>query len=173
MMWGTTSPSAKHTDDSGSAFEALLIGDSRLFRSLARNQPLRLLGLLQHYLPRSDIWLIAGTRGRIYPEVKAPGTCRSPVFTGGADSVGRRLRSQHSHFEHPRTVFREDARGIHETSSSKVFASGSGRYRPVFSLTLRLGAIIPDECRSGRSGGDGATSNVAKHRLARSRSRSL
>jgi hypothetical protein len=35
MMWGTTSPSAKLTGDSGSAFEALLIDDCRLFRSLA------------------------------------------------------------------------------------------------------------------------------------------
>jgi hypothetical protein len=48
-MWGTTSPSAKLTDDSGSAFEAPLIGDCRLFRSLARNQPPRLFGLLQQY----------------------------------------------------------------------------------------------------------------------------
>src|SRR5580704_12776028 len=48
MMWGTTSPSAKLTDDSGSAFEAPLVGDCRLFRSLATNQPPRLLGLLQH-----------------------------------------------------------------------------------------------------------------------------
>jgi hypothetical protein len=37
MMWGTTSPSAKLTGDSSSAFEALLIGDCRLFRSLAEN----------------------------------------------------------------------------------------------------------------------------------------
>jgi hypothetical protein len=29
----------------------------------------------------------------IFPDVKAPGTCRSPVFACGADSVGRRLRS--------------------------------------------------------------------------------
>jgi hypothetical protein len=36
-VWGTTSPSTKLTGDSGSAFEALLIGDSRLFRSLAEN----------------------------------------------------------------------------------------------------------------------------------------
>ena len=54
MMWGTPSPSAKLTDDSGSAFEAPLIGDCRLFRSLARNQPPRLLGLLQQYLPTTD-----------------------------------------------------------------------------------------------------------------------
>jgi hypothetical protein len=32
MMWGTTSPSAKLTYDSGSASEAPLIGDCRLFR---------------------------------------------------------------------------------------------------------------------------------------------
>jgi hypothetical protein len=31
-----------------------LIGDFRLFRSLAGNQPLRLLGLLQQYLPLGD-----------------------------------------------------------------------------------------------------------------------
>src|ERR1700674_6066872 len=55
MMWGTTSPSAKLTDDSGSAFEAPLIGDCRLFHSFARNQPPRLLGLLQQYRPRPDI----------------------------------------------------------------------------------------------------------------------
>jgi hypothetical protein len=54
MMWGTTSPSAKLTGDSGSAFEALLIGDCRLFRSLAENLPLRLLGLLQQYLPGAE-----------------------------------------------------------------------------------------------------------------------
>jgi len=54
-MWGTTSPSAKLTDDSGSVFGALLIGDSRLFRSSARNWPLRLLGLLQQNLPTTNI----------------------------------------------------------------------------------------------------------------------
>src|ERR1700720_2445349 len=54
MMWGTTSPNAKLTDDSGSAFEAPLIGDCRLFRSLARNQPPRLLGLLQQYRHQTD-----------------------------------------------------------------------------------------------------------------------
>src|SRR5271165_1891966 len=48
MMWGTASPSVKLTGDSGSAFEALLIDDRRLFRSLAENKLLRLLGLLQH-----------------------------------------------------------------------------------------------------------------------------
>jgi hypothetical protein len=55
MLWGTTSPSAKLTGDSGSAFEALLIGDCRLLRSLAENQPLRHLGLLQQYLLSADI----------------------------------------------------------------------------------------------------------------------
>ena len=55
MMWGTTSPSAKLTGDSGSAFEALLIGDCRLFRSLAENQLLRLLGLLQHYRRKAAV----------------------------------------------------------------------------------------------------------------------
>lgn len=55
MIWGTTSPSAKLTGDSGSAFEALLIGDCRLFRSLVENSPLRLLGLLQKYRPEADI----------------------------------------------------------------------------------------------------------------------
>jgi hypothetical protein len=52
MMRGTTSPSGKLTGDSGSAFEAPLIGDFRLFRSLAENQPPLLLGLLQQYLPK-------------------------------------------------------------------------------------------------------------------------
>jgi hypothetical protein len=46
---------AKLTGDSGSAFEALLIGDCRLFRSLAENLPLRLLGLLQQYLPTTEV----------------------------------------------------------------------------------------------------------------------
>jgi hypothetical protein len=55
MMWGTTAPYAKLTGDSGSAFEALSIGDCRLFRSLVENSPLRLLGLLQQYLPNCDI----------------------------------------------------------------------------------------------------------------------
>src|ERR1700722_10751274 len=55
MMWGTTSPSAKLTDDSGSAFEAPLVGDCRLFRSLATNQPPRLLGLLQQYRHKTDL----------------------------------------------------------------------------------------------------------------------
>jgi hypothetical protein len=36
-------------------FEALLIGDCRLFRSLAENYPLLLLGLLQQYLPEAAI----------------------------------------------------------------------------------------------------------------------
>jgi hypothetical protein len=62
---------------------------------------------------------------------------------------------------------------LHHETSSKVFASGSGRYRAAYSLTLRLGAIAPDGSGRGRSGGDGASSNMAKHRLARSRSRSL
>jgi hypothetical protein len=53
-MWGTTSRSDKLTGDSGSVFEALLIGDGRLFRSLAENLPLRLLGLLQQYRHFSD-----------------------------------------------------------------------------------------------------------------------
>jgi hypothetical protein len=65
MMWGTTSPSAKLTGDSGSVLEALLIGDCRLFRSLAENWPLRLLGLLQQYRHFSDIALaIADVRSR-------------------------------------------------------------------------------------------------------------
>ena len=55
MMWGTTSSSAKLTGDSAGAFEAPSIGDYRLFRSLAENWPLGLLGLLQQYLPKGDI----------------------------------------------------------------------------------------------------------------------
>jgi hypothetical protein len=54
-MWGTTSRSDKLTGDSGSVFEALLIGDGRLFRSLAENLPLRLLGLLQQYRHETDV----------------------------------------------------------------------------------------------------------------------
>jgi hypothetical protein len=42
-------PRAKLTGDSGNAFEAALICDLRSFRTLAENQPLCLLGLLQHY----------------------------------------------------------------------------------------------------------------------------
>src|ERR1700722_7185344 len=80
MMWGTTSPSAKLTDDSGTAFEAPLIGDCRLFRSLARNQPPRLLGLLQQYLPGGDI-------GRVL-------TIHARRSIGGSTfSLGRKERS--------------------------------------------------------------------------------
>jgi hypothetical protein len=66
VISGTTSPRAKLTGDSGGAFEALLIGDCRLFRSLAENWPLRLLGLLQQYLPAADIATDAtvGSSGR-------------------------------------------------------------------------------------------------------------
>jgi hypothetical protein len=70
MMWGTPSPSAKLTDDSGSAFEAPLIGDCRLFRSWARNQPPRFLGLLQQYLP---IAAVPNLHSR-----KAPATLANP-----------------------------------------------------------------------------------------------
>src|SRR3977135_330867 len=49
MMWGDRSPRAKLTGDSRRGFEAVLIGDSRSVRSLARNWPLRLLRLLQQY----------------------------------------------------------------------------------------------------------------------------
>jgi len=52
-MWGATLPRAKLTGDSGSPFEAALICDLRSFRALAENQPLCLLGLLQHYPPNS------------------------------------------------------------------------------------------------------------------------
>jgi hypothetical protein len=38
-------------------FEALLIGDCRLFRSLAENYPLLLLGFLQQYLPTTEVAL--------------------------------------------------------------------------------------------------------------------
>jgi hypothetical protein len=41
--------------DSGIGFEALSTGDCRLFRSSARNWPLRLLGLLQQYRHLSDM----------------------------------------------------------------------------------------------------------------------
>ena len=55
IMWGTTPPCAKLTGDSGNGFEAALIGDCRLFRPLAENQPQCLLRLLQHYLPIADM----------------------------------------------------------------------------------------------------------------------
>ena len=54
-MRGTTSPSGKRTDDSGSVFEALLIDDCRCFRSLAGNWPQRLFGVLQHYPTKSGL----------------------------------------------------------------------------------------------------------------------
>jgi hypothetical protein len=54
-MWVTTPPCAKLTGDSANGFETTLIGDRRSFRPLAKNQPQRLLGLLQHYLPTGDI----------------------------------------------------------------------------------------------------------------------
>jgi hypothetical protein len=54
MMWGTASPGVELTCHSGSAFEALLIVECRLFRSFAENWPLRVLGLLQQYLPKAD-----------------------------------------------------------------------------------------------------------------------
>ena len=60
-MCGVTSPSVKLTGDSGSAFEALLIGHYRLFRSLAENWQLRLLGLLQQYLPIGEV-IVVGMR---------------------------------------------------------------------------------------------------------------
>jgi hypothetical protein len=55
MMWGDRSPRAKLTGDSRRGFEAVLIGDCRSFRSLARNWPLRLLRLLQQYLPFAEV----------------------------------------------------------------------------------------------------------------------
>jgi hypothetical protein len=55
MIWGTASPSAKLTGDSGSAFEALLIGDCRLFRSWWKIRRCAFLGLLQKYRPEADI----------------------------------------------------------------------------------------------------------------------
>src|SRR5882757_379016 len=54
MMWGDRSPRVKLTGDSRRGFEAVLIGDCRSFRSLARNGPLRVLRLLQQYLPKAD-----------------------------------------------------------------------------------------------------------------------
>jgi hypothetical protein len=54
-MWGATPPRAKLTGDSGNAFEAALICDLRSFRTLAENQPLCLLGLLQHYRHEPDL----------------------------------------------------------------------------------------------------------------------
>ena len=52
-MWGTTSSCVKLTGDSGSGFEAASIGGSRLLRTLARNWPLRLFRVLQHYRRQS------------------------------------------------------------------------------------------------------------------------
>jgi hypothetical protein len=54
-MWGTTPPCAKLTGDSANGFEAALIGDCRLFRPLAEIQPQDFSGLLQHYLPPTDM----------------------------------------------------------------------------------------------------------------------
>jgi hypothetical protein len=54
-MWGTTPLCAKLTGDSGNGFEAALLGDCRLFRPLAENQPRGFLGLLQHYRHRTDV----------------------------------------------------------------------------------------------------------------------
>lgn len=51
MMRGDHVVKRKTQGDSGSAFEALLIVDCFLFLYLAGNYPLRLLGLLQQYLP--------------------------------------------------------------------------------------------------------------------------
>ena len=48
-MWGTAQPRAKLTDDSGSGFEAALIGDCRLFRLFRAKISRRILGVLQHY----------------------------------------------------------------------------------------------------------------------------
>jgi hypothetical protein len=59
-MWGTTPPCAKLTGDSGNGFEAVLIGDCRLFRALAENQPQCFLGLLQHYLPKAEVEMRPG-----------------------------------------------------------------------------------------------------------------
>src|SRR3981189_1967376 len=64
MMWGDRSPRAKLTGDSRRGFEAVLIGDSRSFRSLARNWPLRLLRLLQQYLPLTEVALLDDLRPR-------------------------------------------------------------------------------------------------------------
>ena len=52
-MCGTTSPCAKLTGDSGKGFQQALIGDCRLFRPLAENQPWDFLGLLQHHRRRA------------------------------------------------------------------------------------------------------------------------
>jgi hypothetical protein len=61
-MWGTTPPCAKLTGDSGNGFQAALIGDCRLFRPLAENQPQDFLGLLQHYRHLADVCMWAGVR---------------------------------------------------------------------------------------------------------------
>jgi hypothetical protein len=45
----------KLTGDSRNGLETALIGDCRLFRPLAENQPQCLWGVLQHYLPRGDV----------------------------------------------------------------------------------------------------------------------
>src|ERR1700761_4210913 len=89
IMWGTTSPSAKLADDSGNAFEALLIGDCRLFRSSARNQPPRLLGLFDE------------TRGTYRPHGRqrdAPrriATCHYATLRGTTSSL------RNAHWGHP------------------------------------------------------------------------
>jgi hypothetical protein len=55
IMWGTTPSCAKLTGDSDNGFEAALMGDRRLFRSLAKNQPPCLLELLQQNPPVAAI----------------------------------------------------------------------------------------------------------------------
>jgi hypothetical protein len=52
-MWGTTSTGNELTANFGDALEDTSIGDRRLFRLFARNQPQGILGLLQHYPPKS------------------------------------------------------------------------------------------------------------------------
>jgi hypothetical protein len=53
IMCGTTPPCAKLTGDSGKGFQPALIGDCRLFRPLAENQPQDFLGHLQHHRRRA------------------------------------------------------------------------------------------------------------------------
>src|SRR6202043_2783013 len=55
--------------DSGIGFESLSTGDCRLFRSSARNWPLRLLGLLQHYRHLTDVGVSRRAASRQKPPV--------------------------------------------------------------------------------------------------------
>ena len=89
IMWGATLPRAKLTGDSGNPFGAALICDLRSFRALAENQPLCLLGLLQHYLPKADIARFIRLRyGRFIRTTSAAATAACASSVRGSDNRG-------------------------------------------------------------------------------------